>query len=45
MPPQNLTSEQIAAVLTYVYKNWGNSGKTVTAAEVEKLKGTAVVSK
>jgi hypothetical protein len=30
MPPQNLTNEQTAAVLTYVYKNWGNSGKTVT---------------
>ncbi len=27
MPPQNLTDQQIAAVLTYVYKNWENSGK------------------
>jgi nitrite reductase (NO-forming) len=39
MPPQNLTNEQTAAVLTYVYKNWGNSGKTVTPEEVEKLRG------
>jgi nitrite reductase (NO-forming) len=45
MPPQNLTNEQTAAVLTYVYKNWGNSGKTVTPADVEKLRGTKVAAK
>jgi nitrite reductase (NO-forming) len=45
MPPQNLTNEQTAAVLTYVYKNWGNSGKTVTPSEVEKLRGEKVASK
>jgi nitrite reductase (NO-forming) len=45
MPPQLLNDEQVAAVLTYVYKNWGNSGKTVTPAEVEKLRGTKVASK
>jgi nitrite reductase (NO-forming) len=45
MPPQNLSSDQIAAVLTYVYKSWGNSGKEITKEEVEKLKGTTVVVK
>jgi len=45
MPPQNLTNDQTAAVLTYVYKSWGNSGKAVTPKEVEKLRGTKVVSK
>lgn len=38
MPPQNLNNKQIAAVLTYVYSQWGNSGKTVTEEEVEKVR-------
>jgi nitrite reductase (NO-forming) len=38
MPPQNLSDDQIAAVLTYVYHSFGNSGKTVTTEEVAKVR-------
>jgi mono/diheme cytochrome c family protein len=34
MPAQNLNDQEIADVLTYVYANWGNSKKSVTAAMV-----------
>jgi len=44
MPPQNLNNKQIAAVLTYVYSKWGNSGKKVTEEDVEKIKGKKVLS-
>lgn len=40
MPPQaNLTDQQIADVLTYVYANWNNSKKKVTPAMVKALRG------
>lgn len=45
MPPQTLTDEQIAAVLTYVYSSWGNSGKTVTKEEVSKVRGGNTASR
>ncbi len=35
MPPQALTDQQIADVLTYVYSSWGNSKKVVTPAMVK----------
>ena len=35
MPPQQLNDEEIALVLTYVYGNFGNTGGTVTPAEVK----------
>ena len=35
MPAQQLTDEEIAAVLTYVYGNFGNSGGAVTADDVK----------
>lgn len=35
MPPQVLSDEEIARVLTYVYSSWGNSGKPVTVEEVK----------
>lgn len=35
MPPQALSDQQIADVLTYVYANWGNSKKVVTVAMVK----------
>jgi nitrite reductase (NO-forming) len=35
MPAWNLTDEEIANVLTFVYNSWGNSGKEVTAQEVK----------
>jgi nitrite reductase (NO-forming) len=38
MPAQNLNDEQIAAVLTYVYHSFGNSGKTVSKDEVAKIR-------
>ena len=46
MPPPILTEQQIAAVLTFVYSQWGNSGKIVTPDEVTKIKNQkTVVSK
>ncbi|MDR7212315.1 cytochrome c [Flavobacterium piscis] len=35
MPPQALTDQQLADVMTYVYSNWGNSKKVVTVAMVK----------
>lgn len=40
MPSLGLSDEDIANVLTYVYHNWGNSKKRVTAAEVKAVKKT-----
>ncbi|MGZ3773855.1 MAG: copper-containing nitrite reductase [Pseudobdellovibrionaceae bacterium] len=39
MPAQQLTDEEIANVLTYVYSAWGNSKKVVTPAEVKDIRG------
>jgi len=44
MPPQNLNNKQIAAVLTYVYNQWGNSGKKVTEDEVQKVRIKKILS-
>jgi nitrite reductase (NO-forming) len=44
MPPQVLTDQQISAVLTYVYAQWGNSGKKVTPDEVRKIKNQKIVA-
>ncbi|MFM2017226.1 MAG: hypothetical protein RL007_882 [Bacteroidota bacterium] len=38
MPPQKLNDEEIAAVLTYVYSNWENSGDAFTAEEVKSVR-------
>jgi nitrite reductase (NO-forming) len=38
MPPQQLSDEEIASVLTYVYGNFGNSGVTISPAEVKGLR-------
>jgi mono/diheme cytochrome c family protein len=35
MPPQALSDQQIADVLTYVYASWGNSKKVVTPVMVK----------
>lgn len=35
MPAWNLSDEEIANVLTYIYNSWGNSGKEVTPEEVK----------
>jgi nitrite reductase (NO-forming) len=35
MPAQNLTDEEIANVMTYVYSSWGNNKTNVTAAQVK----------
>ncbi len=42
MLPQNLNDDQAAAVLTYVYSQWGNSGKVVTKEEVNKARSKKV---
>jgi nitrite reductase (NO-forming) len=44
MPAQTLNDEQIAAVLTYVYSQWGNSGLKVSKEEVSKIRGKKVVA-
>lgn len=38
MPPQNISDEDVAAVLTYVYNNWGNNKSEVTQEMVKKAK-------
>jgi nitrite reductase (NO-forming) len=38
MPPQILNDDEIAAVLTYVYANFGNTGKPVTADDVKTIR-------
>ncbi len=38
MPPQQLTDDEIASVLTYVYSNFGNSGGVVTADDVKAVR-------
>ncbi|MBL7691112.1 MAG: cytochrome c [Flavipsychrobacter sp.] len=40
MPPQQLDDAQIAAVLTYVYTNMGNTGTAVTAEEVKAVRAS-----
>lgn len=45
MPPQNLNDQEIASVLTYVYSQWGNSGKTVIAEEVKNVRSKINVVK
>jgi nitrite reductase (NO-forming) len=42
MPAVNLSDEDIANVLTYVYSAWGNSKKVVTPAEVKSVKSGTV---
>lgn len=34
MPAQNLSDEEVANVLTYVYNNWGNDGSLITPMQV-----------
>ncbi len=38
MPPQPLNDEEVAAVLTYVYSSFGNTGTPVTVAEVKAVR-------
>jgi nitrite reductase (NO-forming) len=38
MPAQQLDDAEVAAVLTYVYSNFGNTGAAVTAAEVKDVR-------
>ena len=38
MPALNLSDEDVANVLTYVYSQWGNAGHEVTPAEVAALR-------
>ena len=42
MPPQVLTDQQIADVLTYVTNSWGNSGEAFTVDDVRRVKATGV---
>lgn len=38
MPPQQLNDDEVAAVLSYVYSSFGNTGTAVTAAEVAAVR-------
>lgn len=38
MPHLELSDEQVASVLTYIYSKWDNKGHTVTVDEVKRLK-------
>lgn len=42
MTSQNLTDEEIANVLTYVYNSWGNNKTNVTASMVKTQRGKVV---
>jgi hypothetical protein len=36
-----MSDEEVAAVLTYVRRSWGNSASAITAAGVARLRGAA----
>lgn len=38
--PAKYSDADAAAVITYVYNSWGNTGPTVTEAEVKKARGS-----
>lgn len=38
MPPQNLSDEDVASVLNYIYSNWGNNKTQVTPEMVKQVK-------
>ncbi len=40
MPPAILQDEEVASVLNYVLRNWGNAGPEVTAERVKKVRAT-----
>ena len=44
MPPigSSLTNDQIAAVLTYVRRSWGNSANAIDAAQVSEVRGATL---
>lgn len=39
MPPPNLSDDQIAAVLTYIRREWGHTASPVSSAEVKEVRG------
>ncbi|RJP62988.1 MAG: copper-containing nitrite reductase [Melioribacteraceae bacterium] len=45
MPPQQLTDTQMAAVLTYVYKEINKSNETVTVEDVKKYKNSNALTR
>jgi len=42
MPPAILQDEEVASVLNYVLRNWGNAGPEVTSEQVKKVRATTV---
>lgn len=44
MPPQNLNDKQLAAVLTYVYKEMNKSSKTFSEEEVKKYRNSKSIT-
>jgi nitrite reductase (NO-forming) len=45
MPPQSLSDEEVANVLTYVYGSFGNDGRTVSVEEVKAVRAAPAPSK
>ena len=43
MTSQNLTDQEVADVLTYVYNSWGNNKTVVTAAQVKTQRAIPAV--
>ena len=42
MTSQNLTDEQVADVLTYIYNSWGNNKTVITPAKVKEIRAKPV---
>jgi nitrite reductase (NO-forming) len=42
MPALDLSDEDIANILTYVYSQWGNAGHEVTPADVKAVRADLV---
>jgi nitrite reductase (NO-forming) len=45
MPPQQLSDKEMAAVLTYVYKEINNTDETVTVKDVKNNKNYKAITK
>ncbi|MDZ7764450.1 MAG: hypothetical protein U5K00_08495 [Melioribacteraceae bacterium] len=45
MPPQQLSDKEVAAVLTYVYKEINNTDETVTVEDVKNNKNYNAITK
>lgn len=42
MPPQDLSDEEISAVLSYIYSSWGNTGESISVDEVKSVRSKKI---